>query len=84
MVLLDDRDRQLVEAMLAQRDGIEGGLLALRYSRGRASYNSCGWYKWGAHVSPSFGKAGSTIRDRLKELGRRRSLRRQLRDVDLK
>ena len=83
IVLLDHPDRQLVEAMLARREGIEGCLLVLRYVRGRAGYNPYGWYKWLVHVAPTFGRSGSAIRDRLKEFDERRKLRRLLRDVDL-
>ena len=82
VVLLDHPDRQLVETLLARRDGIEGCFLALRYVRGRAGHNLYGWYKWGVHVAPSFGQAGSAIRDRLKEFDQRRKLRRLLRDAD--
>lgn len=83
IVLLDHPDRQLDEAMPARYDTSEGCLLALRYVRGRASYNPYGWYKWSVHVAPKFGAAGCTIRERLMEFDRRRALRRLLRDVDL-
>jgi hypothetical protein len=61
----------------------EGYLLALRYVRGRLSYNPYGWYRWSVHVAPGFGPAGQTIRQRHMEFDRRRTLRRLLRDVDL-
>jgi hypothetical protein len=83
IVLLDHPDREYVEAALAGRDGVEGCLLALRYVRGRAGYNSYGWWKWSTHVAPSFGPSGGTIRDCLKEFDQRRKLRRLLREVDL-
>jgi hypothetical protein len=82
IVLFDHPDRQATEAKVAQRDVSEGCILVLRYIRRRASYNPFGWCKWSVHVSPRFGPAGWTIRERLKELDRRRTLRRVLRDVD--
>jgi hypothetical protein len=81
--LLDHPDHQLNEAVLARSGDSEGCLLALRYVRGRASYNPYGWHKWSVHVPPGFGAAGETIRERLMELDRHRTLRRLLRDVDL-
>jgi hypothetical protein len=82
IVLLDHPDHLLNEAVLARGDDMRECLLALLYIRHRASYNSFGWYKWSVHVSPRFGPAGWTIRERLKEFDRRRSLRRMLCGVD--
>jgi hypothetical protein len=83
IVLLDHPDRQLVEAMLARRTDTEGCLDVLRRVRARSSNNGWGWYMWLVHISPKFGQAGWTIRERLREFDERRKLRRLLRDVDL-
>jgi hypothetical protein len=83
IVLLDHPDRQLVKAMLTMGADTEGCLDVLRRVRDRSSNNGWGWYMWLVHVAPSFGKAGSTVHDRLKEFDQRRKLRRLLRGVDL-
>ena len=83
IVLLDHPDRQLVEAVLARDGDIEGCLDVLRRVRARSSNNGWGWYMWLVHISPKFGQAGWTIRERLREFDERRKLRHLLRDVDL-
>jgi hypothetical protein len=81
--LFDHPDRTFVDSALERRGEVEGCAKILLYVRGRASYNPYGWWKWGVHVAPSFGRAGSAIRERLKEFDQRRRLRRLLRDVGL-
>jgi hypothetical protein len=81
--LFDHPDPASLDAALERPGEVEGCAQILLYVRGRASYNPYGWWKWGVHVAPSFGRAGSTIKDRLKEFDQRRRLRRLLRDVDL-
>jgi hypothetical protein len=83
IVLLDHPDREYVEAALAGPDSLEGCLEALRRVRARSSNRPWGWYMWLVHISPKFGQAGWTIRERLMEYDQRRKLRRLLRDVDL-
>ena len=61
IVLFDHPDRTSVDASLERRGEVEGCAKILLYVRGRASYNPYGWWKWGVHVAPSFGKAGSAI-----------------------
>jgi len=69
--------------MLAQGGDSAGCLGVLRRVRARSSNNGWGWYMWLVHISPTFGQAGWTIRERLREFDERRKLRRLLRDVDL-
>jgi hypothetical protein len=83
IVLFDHPDRASVDAALERPGEVAGCAKVLLYVRGRASYNSYGWWKWGVHVAPSFGPSGWAIRDRLKESDQRRTIRRLLRDVDL-
>jgi hypothetical protein len=83
IALLDHPDSCLVEARLASDGDIKGCLDVLRRVRIRSSNTGWGWYMWLVHVAPSFGQAGSAIRERLMTFDQRRKLRRLLRDVDL-
>jgi hypothetical protein len=63
--------------------GLEDCPDVLRRARACPNHSGWGWSIWPIHVAPSFGEAGSTIQDRLREFDQRRELRRLLHDVDV-